>query len=49
MFNTIQYFYNAGFYTKDDVNTCVPYWITQEQADQIIGANTQTTTTTANQ
>lgn len=48
MFETIQYYYQLGVYTKDDVNTCVPYWITQEQADQITGA-TQTTTTTANQ
>lgn len=48
MFNTIQYFYNAGLYTKDDVNTCVPYFINQDQANQITGA-TQTTTTTTNQ
>lgn len=46
MFSTIQYFYSAGIYTKDDVNTCVPFWITQEQADQITGTSTTTTTTT---
>lgn len=48
MFDTIQYYYQLGTYTKDDVNTCVPMFITQDQANQITGA-TQTTTTTANQ
>lgn len=48
MFDTIQYYYQLGTYTKDDVNTCVPYFLTQDQANQITGA-TQTTTTTANQ
>lgn len=47
MFDTIQYYYQLGTYTKDDVNTCVSYFLTQDQADQITGA-TQTTTTTAN-
>lgn len=42
MFDTIQYYYQLGLYTKDDVNTCVPMFITQEQANQI-------TATTANQ
>ena len=46
MLETIQYFYSAGMYTKDDVNTCVPFWITQEQADQITGTSAATTTTT---
>lgn len=46
MLETIQYFYSAGMYTKDDVNTCVPFWITQEQADQITGTSETTTTTT---
>lgn len=46
MLETIQYFYSAGIYTKDDVNTCVPFWITQEQADQITGTSAATTTTT---
>lgn len=49
MFDTIQYYYQLGTYTKDDVNTCVSYFLTQDQANQIIGANTQTTTATANQ
>ena len=45
MLETIKDFYQIGLYSKDDVNTCVPFWITQEQADQITGTSATTTTT----
>lgn len=46
MLETIQDFYQMGLYSKDDVNACVPFWITQAQADQITGTTATTTTTT---
>lgn len=55
MFSTILFYYVDGFYSKDDVQSCVPMFITQEQAEQIIQIqatqptqatdNTNTTTT----
>lgn len=34
----IKQYYLQGLYTADDVRTCVPIWITQEQANEIINA-----------
>lgn len=34
----IKQYYQEGLYTADDVRTCVPVWITQEQANEIINA-----------
>lgn len=45
MFDTIEYYYQLGIYSNDDVNACVPIAITQEQADQITGTSATTTTT----
>lgn len=49
MFNTILYYYMEGACDNDYVQECVPFWITQEQADQIIKIKaTQSTQTTGN-
>lgn len=49
MFNTILYYYMEGDFNKDNVQACVPFWINQEQANQIIQIkDTQSTQTTDN-
>lgn len=35
--NKIEDFYNNGYYTKEQIQTFVPKFITQEEANQITG------------
>jgi hypothetical protein len=37
MYDAIQGWFNSGIYSADDVKACSPYWITQEQVNQILG------------
>lgn len=38
MFEFIKQYYQQGIYSADDVKICVPTWITDEQANQILNA-----------